>query len=152
MNSITPADLGWFIVGLYAAGTVIGWIQGWLAGQYEVTRRGWRPAVYRRWYGTRAHLCLRGHEDDETPVLYVVLERDTENMPVPWLKVCQLDEGHITKWAEDAAPFWAAVTDFAPYTVHKFRPGVLRFGRVAVPWFSWYRPLRQPSGFLDGAR
>jgi hypothetical protein len=121
---------------------------GWLADQYTIA--GFR--VTRRWYGTRAHVCRRGREDDEAPARFIVLCRDTENMPVPWLKVCQLDENHITKWAEDATPFWAPVTDFAPYTVRKFRPGVLRFGRVAVPWFSWWRPLRQPSGFLDGAR
>lgn len=120
----------------------------WLGDQYTISR--FRPV--RRWYGTRAHLCRRGHEDDQAPDLFVVLSRDTENLPVPWLKVCRLDPDHITKWDEDAEPFWAAVTDFAPYSVRKFRPHLIRFGRVTVPWFSWWLPLRQPSGFLDGAR
>lgn len=145
MNAQIPL---WTVFILLAASVAASSVWDWLADQYEFRWSG----VTRRWYGTRAHVCLRGHEDDETPALYVVLERDTENLPVPWLKACLLDPDHITKWAEDAEPFWAAVTDFAPYTVRKFRPGVLRFGRVPVPWFSWWLPLRQPSGFLEGAR
>lgn len=117
----------------------------WLADQYEITRF----RVTRRWYGTRAHLTRRGCEDDQAPALYVVLCRDTENLPVPWLKVCQLDATHITRWYEEGVPFWAPVTEFAPYTVHKFRPGVLRYGRLPVPWFSWWLPLRRPAGYLE---
>lgn len=150
--NITTANLGWLLLACLLAGIVLASIQERLAVQYEVTRHGRWFRVNRRWYGTRAHVCLRGAEDDDDPDLYVVLDRDDENTAVPWLKACKLDPDHITRWAEDAEPLWAPVTEFAPYSVRMFRPGVIRFFRVPVPWFSWYLPLRRPSGYLrDGA-
>jgi len=146
MNGITTANLGWWIIGLYAAGTVLGWIQDWFGGQYAITRRGFRFCAARRWYGTRARVCLRDAGGGRGPDRYVVLCRDDEDTAVPWLKVHKLNAERLRYWDEDAEPFWAPVTVFAPCEVRRLRPHLTRFGRVRVPWLTRWLP----AGGLGG--
>lgn len=150
--NITPA-LGWAILALafIGAGEVLGAVQSWISDRWEITRR--RPV--RRWYGTRSQVVMRSAAGDDDPGRYVVLARDDENSAVPWLKVHKLDPGYLTYWDEDAEPFWAPVTDFAPYAVRRFRPGVTLIGRVPVPHLAEYPPLphsvRVPEDVPDAA-
>ena len=142
--NITTANLGWIILTWLVAGYVLGQIQDWFDGQYEVTRHGFRVRVTRRWYGTRAHVCLRAEEDNDKAERYLVLQWENEGTPVPWLLVEAMDD----YWTAH----WAPVTDFAPYTVRRVRPHFLKYGRILVPQLRAYLPLRQPAGYLrDGA-
>jgi len=151
--NITVSQLGWYLVAFWAAGTALGMVQDWISDRWEFTvggHAGFRAA--RRWYGTAAHICLRADAEDDDPDRFAVLARWDEDTAVPWLLVHRLDREHITGWDEDAEAFWAPVTDFAPYTVRRIRPHVIRFGRLRIPWLTKWLPLRHPAGFLDGAR
>ena len=91
--------------------------------------------------------------DDDAPDRYVVLGwGPCEGTRIPWLQVHKLDPGFLTYWDEDAETFWAPVTDFAPYSVRRFRPHVWWFGRLPLPWLTTWLPPRNPAGFLGGAR
>lgn len=140
--NITTANLGWTILAILAAGTVLGWIQEWICDRWEITRA--RPRVTRRWYGAHAQVTLRAEADADDPPRYVVLAWDSEDSAVPWLKVHRLNPEFLTYWDEDAEPFWAPVTVFAPYAVRRFRPGVKLIGRVPVMWLAKYPPLPYP--------
>ena len=143
--NITTANLGWIILAWLVAGYVLGNIQCWFDGQYEVTRHGFRVRGTRRWYGTRAHVCLRAEEDNDEAERWLVLGWDQEDCEVPWIRVINIDD-------EDARSRWAPVTDFAPYAVRRLRPWVFRYRRLAIPFLFSYWPLRQPAGYLgDGA-
>jgi hypothetical protein len=141
--NITVSQLGWILLGWLLAGIILSSVQAWFTGQYEVTRRGFRPRVTRRWYGVRAHVCLRADEDDDDAERYFVVKWDDEGTSVPWLLVEGMDDDWTARWAP--------VTDFAPYTVRRLHPHLLRFGRFRIPQLFGYRPLRQPAGYLDGA-
>ena len=142
--NITVPDLGWITLAFLLAGTVLGWIQDWFTGQYEITRHGFRFTVTRRWYGTNAHVCVRSDEDNDDADRYTVIRWDAVGTDVPWLLVEAMDD--------DWTAHWAPVTDFAPYTVRRIRPHILRSERYRWPMLFDYRPLRQPAGYLqDGA-
>ena len=146
MNTTT---LPWGIIACIAAAFIAASVQEWFAGQYEVRRRGrfWFR-VTRRWYGPRAWVILRKHQDADEPERFRVLQVDTEDSDIPWLKVGSVDFAND----EDAEPFWAPVTDFAPEAVRRLRPWIFRYRRVALPVLFAYYPLRQPAGYLqDGA-
>lgn len=138
--NITPT-LGWSILALaiIGAGAVLAAVQSWAGDRWEFTCG--RPWIARRWYGTRSQVVMRSHADDDDPDRYVVLAWDSENSAAPWLKVHKLNPEFITYWDEDAEPFWAPVTDFAPYAVRRFRPGVKFTGGVPVAWLAEYPPL-----------
>ena len=136
--SISPADLGWWITGLWAAGTVVGWIQDWITNRYEIGAREGRGRITRRWYGPAAHVILRAAAGDDDPDRFAVLDWWDDNTAIPWLWVHKLDPEYMTYWAEDAEPFWAPVTDFAPYAVRRIRPYLYRFGRIRLPWLTQY--------------
>ena len=143
------ATLAWGIITCIAAAFAAASVQEWFAGQYEVRRRGrfWFR-VTRRWYGPRAWVILRKHQDADEPERFRVLQVDTEDSDIPWLKVGSVDFAND----EDAEPFWAPVTDFAPEAVRRLRPWIFRYRRLALPVLFAYYPLRQPAGYLqDGA-
>jgi len=142
MNTTT---LPWGIIAFIAAAFIAASVQEWFTGQYEVTREGFRIRVTRRWYGTRAWVILRSHEDADEPERYQVAGWDQEDLSVPWVRVMSIDN-------EDAEPFWAPVTDFAPEAVRRLRPWIFRYRRLALPVLFAYYLLRQPAGYLqDGA-
>ena len=132
--NITVPNLGWITLAFLLAGTVLGWIQDWFTGQYEVTREGFRIRVTRRWYGTRAWVILRSHEDADEPERYQVAGWDQEDLSVPWVRVMSIDN-------EDAESFWAPVTDFAPEAVRRLRPWIFRYRRLPLPVLFAYRIL-----------
>lgn len=145
--NITVPNLGWVILAFLLAGEVLATLQCWFDGQYEVARHGFSVRATRRWYGTHAHVCLRGDEDNDKAERYNVLRWDDESTTVPWLLVENLDDGKF-----GAAPYWAPVTAFAPYTVRRLRPHVLRTERYRFPMLFDYLPPRRPAGYLqDGA-
>lgn len=139
MNSTT---LAWGIIVCIAAAVIAASVQEWFTGQYEVTRKGFLFTVTRRWYGIRAWVILRGHEDDDEPERFRVLQVDTEDTETPWLKVGSIDFAAD----EDAEPFWAPVTDFAPEAVRKLRPWIFRYRHLPLPALFAYETLPQ-----DGA-
>lgn len=153
MNHTATSELGWAVLAIAGIALLTASAVGWFDGQYEVARRGraWFR-VTRRWYGLRAHVCFRDGEEDDDVARFVVLAWDDDHTPVPWLQVRKLNPEFCTYWDEDSEAFWAPVTDFAPYTVRRFHPRVLRYGWVPVVWLTWYAPLRQPSGYLAGVR
>lgn len=119
--------------------------QEWFNSQYEVTRSGrFRRRVTRRWYGTHAHVRLRNGGAGTKLNVFRVIGWDDET-PVPWLLVV-LHNG--TCWSEsgedEPQPFYAPVTHFAPYTVRRLRPHILRSEDYTFPRLFDYRPLRQP--------
>jgi hypothetical protein len=164
MNHITVDDLGWAILAYLFAAALLCSIWDWFSGQYEVriasrllTRRargewalGLRPlrgipfriAITRRWYGTRAWVILRGHEDDDEPERYQVLGWDQEDTRVPWVRVMSIDN-------EDAESFWAPVTDFAPEAVRKLRPWIFRYRSLPVPVLFAYETLPRPAANVE---
>jgi hypothetical protein len=147
--NITAANLGWLILAALAASYVLASIQEWFEGQYEVTRRGFRFTVARRWYGARAWVVLRDCKDDDEPERFRVLQVDTEdrNNP-PWLKVGSVDFADD----EDGEPFWGPVTDFYPEAVRRLSPWICRYNRLRVPVLFAYKPLPSPAGYMqDGA-
>lgn len=157
-SHVTAANLGWVILALLLAGSFLGGIQGWVTDRYEFIAlpcRGFRFTVTRRWYGTHAQVCLRTEADDLEADRYVVLQRETGNTAVPWLKVHKLNPEFLTYWAEDSEAFWGPVTDFAPFAVRRFRPGVTLIGRVPVPGLWGYPllpyPVRVPQEVRDAA-
>lgn len=153
MNVIHHAGLGWYIAAFVIAGFVAGRIWSWFGDRYEITWHGPFPArVTRRWYGAGAHVVLRTAVDDDQPDRFAVLDWWADGPAVPWLWVIKLDPEYLTYWDEDAKPFWAPVTDFAPYTVRRIRPYFYRFGKVWLPWLTKYLPVRNPSRYLEGAR
>jgi hypothetical protein len=141
--NITTSNLGWGLLACLLAGGVLSGVQDWFTGQYEITRRGWRLRTTRRWYGPSAHVCLRAEEDNDEAERYTVIGWDDEGTDVPWLLVEAMDD--------DWTAHWAPVTDFAPYTVRRLRPHILRTEHHRFPMLFDYRPLRSPAGFLDGA-
>ena len=146
--NITTASLGWLIVACLLAGVILGSIQDWFTGQYEVTRRGFRFSVTRRWYGTRAWVILRSRKDDDEPERFRVLEVDDSDLNAPWLKAGSVD------FADDdaAEPFWAPVTDFYPEAVRRLHPWIFRYRRMGWPVLFAYKTLPHPAGYLgDGA-
>lgn len=152
MNHITPANLGWWIVAFLIAGIILGAVQEWIRDRWEITPCApWRYRVTRRWYGPHSHVCLRAEAEADDPELYVVLDWDDEDASVPSLKVHKLNPEYLTYWDEDSEAFWAPVTCFAPYTVRRFRPHLIRcvlLGRaVFIPWLTLYLPLPLPAGF-----
>jgi hypothetical protein len=143
MNHITVNDLGWAILAYLFAAALLCSIWDWFSGQYEVTRAGRsRVSVTRRWYGTRAWVILRGHEDDDEPERYQVLGWDQEDTRVPWIRVMSIDN-------EDAESFWAPVTDFAPEAVRKLRPWIFRYRSLPVPVLFAYETLPRPAANVE---
>lgn len=102
MSTLIPL---WQILALLAVAVIVSSAHGWAADQYEFRWSGFT----RRWYGTRAHVCLRAEEDDDDAERYTVIAWDDEGTDVPWLLVEAMDD--------DWTAHWAPVTDFAPYTV-----------------------------------
>jgi hypothetical protein len=138
--NITTGDAGWVIAALLLGGAVLGGIQDWLAGQYEVTRRGRvRFRVARRWYGTRAWVVLRREAGWDEPERFRVLGRDDENSSAPWLHVQSIDN-------DDSEAFWAPVTDFAPCAVRRLRPWVFRYRWLRIPVLFAYETVSRPAG------
>lgn len=141
MNHITPANLGWWLLGMLALFTVANGLINWIDDRWEITPCApWRYRVTRRWYGTRSQVRLRAEAGDEDAPRYVVLAWDDDDAEVPWLKVHRLNPEFITYWDEDAEPFWGPVTVFAPYAVRRLRPSVTLIGRIPVPSL-WEYPL-----------
>jgi len=140
--NITVANLGWIILGYLVAATALSTIQGWFTGQYEITRHGFRLTISRRWYGKRAWVILRARKDDDEPERLRVLQMDTEDSEIPWLKVGSVD------FADDEAaePFWAPVTDFYPEAVRKLRPWIFRYRWLRLPVLFAYMPVSRPDG------
>lgn len=146
--NITIGNLGWIILGFLLAGFILAEIQCWFDGQYDVTRKGFRVHVTRRWYGTRAWVILRARKDDDEPERFRVLQVDTEDSEIPWLKVGSVDFADD----EDAEPFWAPVTDFYPEAVRRLHPWLFRYRRMLIPSLFAYKTLPRPAGYLqDGA-
>jgi hypothetical protein len=138
--NITINDAGWIITALLLGGAVLGGIQDWLAGQYEVTRGGrLRFRVTRRWYGARAWVVLRREAGWDEPERFRVLRQDDENSSVPWLQVQSIDD-------DAAEAFWAPVTGLAPYAVRRLRPWLFRYGRLRLPVLFAYEPVSRPAG------
>lgn len=137
---MTTITLPWLLLVCVVAGTVLAGIQEWFTGQYKVTRRG----VIRRWYGVRAWVILRGHEDDDEPERFRVLQVDAEDSDIPWLKVGSIDFAGD----DDAEPFWAPVTDFAPEAVRRLRPWIFRYRRLALPVLFAYKTLPRQADYL----
>ena len=137
---MNTATLPWGIIVCVAAAFIAASVQEWFTGQYEVTREGFRIRVTRRWYGTRALVCLRADEDDDKAGRYFVVKWDGKGTDVPWLLVEAMDD----YWTAH----WAPVTDFAPCTVRRLRPHLAQYGRVLLPQLHVWLPLRQPAGYL----
>lgn len=150
MIHLTPANFGWVVAIWLIAGTAIAGIWNAISGRWEITR----GRAARRWYGPGAHVTLRAEAEADDPELYVVLRCDGEDASVPSLKVHKLNPEYLTYWDEDSEAFWAPVTCFAPYTVRRFRPHLIRCvlrGRVAwIPWLTEYLPL--PGAAVPDAR
>lgn len=141
---MTHAAFGWGWLGALLAALVLARAQDWAAGQYEFTCGGRWPHIARRWYGRHARVCLRAGRadgDDDRDFRFNVLRWCSESTPVPWLLVENIDD-------EDDGPYWGPVTDFAPYTVRRLRPHILRTERCRFPRLFGYRPLRRPAGYL----
>lgn len=145
----TPIPL-WQILALLAAVVALSSVHGWIGDRWEFSRA--RPRVTRRWYGIHAQVTQRAEAGSDDPDRYVVLAWDSENTAVPWLKVHKLDPEYLTYWDEDAEPFWAPATGFAPYAVRRFRPGVTLIGRVPVLRMTNYPPLPYPARIPEEAR
>ena len=141
--NITRTNLGWVILAAFAVSFVLASVQEWFAGQYEVTRCGFRFTVTRRWYGPRAWVILRSDKDDDEPERFRVLEVDDEDLNHPWLKVGSVDFDED----EDAEPFWGPVTDFYPEAVRRLRPWIFRYRRLRVPVLFAYKTL--PAGYMQ---
>jgi hypothetical protein len=136
----------WLALAIFFAALALSSVQTWFGDQYEVTRGArFRLRVTRRWYGTRAHVCLRSAEDDDGALRFAVLDWNDESTPVPWLLVANIDD-------EDDGPYWAPVSDFAPYTVRRLRPHILRTEHYRFPQLFDYRPLCNASCYLEDVR
>jgi len=142
MNITSPL---WVVFALVVAGFAAASVQGWFAGQYEVTRHGFRVGVSRRWYGPRAWVIQRARKDDDEPERFRVLQVDSKGLEVPWLKTVSIDN-------EDAGPSWAPVTDFYPEAVRRLRPWIFRHRWLRIPVPFDYRIVRRPAGYLEGVR
>jgi hypothetical protein len=138
--------LPWGIIISLAIAWIFASVSEWFTGQYEVTRKGFRVHVTRRWYGTRAWVILRSRKDDDEPERFRVLEVDAEDSDTPWLKVGSVDFADD----EDAEPFWAPVTDFYPEAVRRLRPWIFRYRRLRLPVLFAYKTLPHPAGYLGG--
>lgn len=128
MITFTPANFGWVIAIWLIAGTATAGIWNGISDRWEITRG--RPA--RRWYGPGAHVCLRADESADDAHRYLVTLLDDEDTEVPWLRVRDIDD-------EEAEPFYAPVTVFAPHSVPRLRPHILMVGRIPVPQLRDYR-------------
>jgi hypothetical protein len=150
---ITFAALGWVIAVWLIAGLTLAGAINWFSGQYEVT---WKPLrIARRWYGIRARVILRDEAEQDEPERFKVLEVDTEDSDIPWLKVGSVDFAAD----EDAEPFWGPVTDFYPEAVRRLRPWIFRYRWLRIPvlfaykpWPSPGRPSGWPADTLPGIR
>jgi hypothetical protein len=113
--NIPVFSIGEILVFLAAfAVAIIAW--GWFRDQYEPAWTGRLPRFTRRWYGTRAHICLKSEAEGlEIPDLYEVIEWGDDSTPVPWLCV---------RFAPDpeAEASWRPVTDFSAAYVRRFHP------------------------------
>lgn len=152
MNSVTPANLGWWILAFLATGTVLNAVQEWIRDRWELTPdASWRRPLMRRWYGTHAHVRLRNGIGAARHNIFRVIAWDDEDTELPWLLVV-LHNGTSWRLSEDDTgepePFWGRVTDFAPYTVRHVRPHILRTEHRRFPELFDYRPVRQPCGYL----
>ena len=76
-----------------------------------------------------------------------MLEVDTEDSDVPWLKVgsVDFDKDHLDE-DELAEPFWAPVTDFYPEAVRKLRPWIFRYRWLRLPVLFAYKTVSRPDG------
>ena len=137
--------------GLYR---VLGLSREWVTDRYETTvslRGGLHVA--RRWYGAAAQVIRRDQVEAEDPDRFAVIDwwqdgpADGGALAGTWLWVARLDPDYMTYWDEDAEPFWAPVTDFAPYAVRRVRPHFWRFGRIPLPRLTSWVLL---PAFLDG--
>ena len=137
----TTITLPWLLLICVVGGTVLAGIQEWFTGQYEVTRRGLRFSVTRRWYGVRAWVVLRADADADEPDRYQVLAWDRDHGGPLWIRVMNIDN-------EDSDSFWAPVADFAPEAVRRLRPWIFRYRRLALPVLFAYKTLPRPAGYL----
>lgn len=139
---VTAVRLGWWIVALIIAATILSMVSEWIRDRWEITC-GHR--ITRRWYGTHARVCLRTEAADWGPARYVVIGWDNEHTGIPWLLVHKADPEHPAYLDEDAGAFYASATDFVPDSVRRFRPHLIRcalVGRVVfMPWLVKYLPL-----------
>jgi len=120
--------------------TVLDWACSWVTGRYKITltRRG--LSARRRWYGTATQVIPRQASGDDDAPRFAVLDWWDDDTEVLWLWVIQLDPDYVAYWAKDARPFWARVTDFAPYSVRRIRPHWRRFGWLPLPWMTQWEP------------
>jgi hypothetical protein len=117
MSTETPL---WVYLSIVALVAVTTWSAGWIKDHCEFIGR--RPV--RRWYGTGARVTLRRDAGPRAPDRYAVIAWSDEATAVPWLLVSPVDD-------EDSEAFWAAVTDFSPDAIRRFRP-YLRDGWLPV--------------------
>jgi hypothetical protein len=136
--------LPWGIIICIAAAFIAASVSEWFTGQYEVTRKGFRVRVTRRWYGTRAWVILRAEAGQDEPYRYQVLGWDQEDTCVPWIRVANIDN-------EDTESFWAPVTDFYPEAVRRLHPWIFRYRRLPLPAIFAYKTLPHPVGYLQDA-
>jgi hypothetical protein len=122
LNTETPLWAYLAAVALVAFAVQAG---SWVKDHYELSGR--RPV--RRWYGTGAWVTLRADAGQDEPERFKVLAVDADDSDIPWLKAGSA--GFAA--GEDAEPFWAPVTDFAPEAVRRFRPWICRYGWLRVP-------------------
>jgi hypothetical protein len=119
LNTETPL---WLYLSIIAFIALASFAASWLKDHYEIA--GHRPA--RRWYGTGAHVTLRRDACFSAPERWAVTAWSDEAGRVPWLLVSPVDN-------EDSEAFWAAVTDFDPYAIRRFRPYLWR-GWLPAPF------------------
>lgn len=104
----------WAYLAAVAFIALASWSASWLKDHYELA--GQRPV--RRWYGTGAWVTLR-RDAGVSLDTYRVDGWSDDSTTVPWLLVSCMD-------SEDPVAFWAAVTDFSPYAIRRFRPHLWR--------------------------
>jgi hypothetical protein len=141
---LTVPDLGWVIVAFMVAAWLLGIVQDWFDGQYEVTRKGRLGVrVTRRWYGTRAWVARRGHRHEDDHHRYQVIRWDSEGTDCPWLLVQDIDD-------DGAEVTWEPVTRFVPEAVRKLRPWIFHHRWLRLPVLFDYKTLPWPSGRPSG--
>lgn len=147
---VTAVRLGWWIVALIVAAVVISWISERIRDCWEDTCD--RPGLTRRWYGSHSRVFLRAEAANWGPARYTVIKWNAEHTDLPWLLVRKLNPADLRYWDEDAEPFWAPMTDFAPDMVRRIRPHALRTEHHRFPELFDYRPLRQRPAYPGEVR